>query len=120
MLAVLHLQRSDVTTLIEEFHYPRLGPGQMWERMPDAVSRRRRGPGCSSTDRATSIRHEHDIVSEVTVESDGREIDVPVDAVLSSHARCSELILRLDPAPPAEVVEAARRPALPRLPRSRS
>ncbi len=28
---------ADVRSLIEEFHYPRLGPGQMWERMADEI-----------------------------------------------------------------------------------
>ena len=27
----------EVRSLIEEFHYPRLGPGQMWERMADEI-----------------------------------------------------------------------------------
>jgi predicted dehydrogenase len=31
ILSMLGLQREHVTTLIEEFRYPRLGPGQMWE-----------------------------------------------------------------------------------------
>ena len=35
MLSILGLQRKQVTTLIEQFHYPRLGPGQMWEAFRD-------------------------------------------------------------------------------------
>jgi protoporphyrinogen oxidase len=31
ILTMLRLRREHVTTLIEKFHYPRLGPGQMWE-----------------------------------------------------------------------------------------
>ena len=31
IMTILGLQRENVTTLIEEFDYPRLGPGQMWE-----------------------------------------------------------------------------------------
>ena len=35
---------GDVRSLIEEFHYPRLGPGQMWEAMAaEIVGARRRG-----------------------------------------------------------------------------
>jgi len=58
--------------------------------------------------RATSIRHEHNVVTGITVESDGRAVDVPVDAVLSSIP-LSELVLRLDPAPPDDIVAAAHR-----------
>src|SRR5439155_23620282 len=31
MLTILGIRREHVTTLIEEFRYPRLGPGQMWD-----------------------------------------------------------------------------------------
>ena len=106
LLAVLHLQRGNMTTLIEEFHYPRLGPGQMWERMQERVEDR--GVPVHLHHRATSIRHEHNVVTGITVESDGRAVDVPVDAVLSSIP-LSELILRLDPAPPDDIVAAAQR-----------
>jgi len=106
LLAVLHLQRTTDTTLIEEFRYPRLGPGQMWERMQQRVESR--GIPVHLNHRATSIRHEHNVVHEITVESDGRALDVPVDAVLSSIP-LSELILRLDPPPPDDIVAAAHR-----------
>jgi protoporphyrinogen oxidase len=106
LLAVLHLQRGKVTTLIEEFHYPRLGPGQMWERMQERVESS--GIPVQLNHRALSIRHEHNVVNEITVEKDGTLVDVPVDAVLSSIP-LSELILRLDPQPPDDIVEAAHR-----------
>ena len=95
-----------MTTLIEEFHYPRLGPGQMWERMTERVESR--GIPVHMNHRAVSIRHEHNVVNEITVETDGSVVDLPVDAVLSSIP-LSELILRLDPPPPDEIVEAAHR-----------
>ena len=34
LTSALRLKRRHVTSLIEEFHYPRLGPGQMWEGSP--------------------------------------------------------------------------------------
>ena len=51
LLAALHLTRTNPTTLIEEFHYPRLGPGQMWEAFE---ARRRRIVASRST--ATTAR----------------------------------------------------------------
>ena len=56
VLSILGLRREHVTTLIEEFHYPRLGPGQMWE----AFQRRRRGAAACPVrldQRVTSVRH---------------------------------------------------------------
>src|SRR5919199_4338380 len=40
ILSMLGLRRSHVTTLIEEFRYPRLGPGQMWEAFRSSVEGR--------------------------------------------------------------------------------
>ena len=106
LLALLHLQRGQVTTLIEEFHYPRLGPGQMWERVQARVEEH--GLPVRLRHRVGAIHHDHASVNAVTVETDGRSSRVPVDAVLSSIP-LSELVLSLDPAPPDEIVAAARR-----------
>ena len=106
LLAALHLTRGKPTTLIEEFHYPRLGPGQMWEAFEARVADR--GIPVHRHHRALTIHHDHNAVVGVTIEHDGRTIEVPVDAVLSSIA-LSELVLILDPAPPQEIVEAAER-----------
>ena len=39
ILSILGVQREHVTSLIEEFRYPRLGPGQMWEAFADRVEK---------------------------------------------------------------------------------
>ncbi len=106
LLAALHLTRTNPTTLIEEFHYPRLGPGQMWEAFEARLADR--GIPVHRHHRALTIHHDHNVVVGVTMQHDGRTIDVPVDAVLSTIA-LSELVLSLDPAPPQEIVEAAER-----------
>ncbi len=106
LLAALHLTRTNPTTLIEEFHYPRLGPGQMWEAFEARLAER--GIPVHRHHRALTIHHDHNVVVGVTMQHDGRTIDVPVDAVLSTIA-LSELVLSLDPAPPQEIVEAAER-----------
>jgi protoporphyrinogen oxidase len=106
LLAALRLTRSTPTTLIEEFHYPRLGPGQMWEAFEARVAEK--GIPVHRHHRALSIHHDHNVVVGVTMQHDGQTVEVPVDAVLSSVA-LSELVLSLDPAPPQEIVEAAER-----------
>ena len=40
LMSALRLKRTHVTSLIEEFHYPRLGPGQMWERFAESSAER--------------------------------------------------------------------------------
>jgi protoporphyrinogen oxidase len=106
LLAALHLRRGDITTLIEEFHYPRLGPGQMWERMQARLEER--GLPVRLNHRVQAVHHEHDVAYAITVQQDGTVTDVPVDAVLSSMP-LSELVLSLDPPPPDDILAAARR-----------
>ena len=103
-LAILGL-RGEHTTLIERFHYPRLGPGQMWEE----VRRRTESGGVPVKlgHRARAVRHEGGYVTSVVVEHDSRTSDVEVDGLLSSIP-LSELVLSLDPPPPTAVIDAAR------------
>jgi protoporphyrinogen oxidase len=107
ILSALHLQRAHITTLIEEFHYPRLGPGQMWQEFQRAVETE--GTTVSLNHRCIAVRHDgHGTVESVLVENDGVELEVAVDAVLSSIP-LRELVLALDPAPPPAVIDAARK-----------
>jgi protoporphyrinogen oxidase len=106
-LSIIGLRRSDVTTLIEEFRYPRLGPGQMWERMQTVLAEAH-GIPVELGQRVTRISHSGGKVTGITVRANGDETDHRVDGVLSSIA-LSDLISSLDPAPPAEVCAAAKR-----------
>jgi protoporphyrinogen oxidase len=105
-VAALGLRRTHVTSLIEEFRYPRLGPGQMWE----AIARRVDDAGVPIVleHRCARIRHDGSRVASVVFETPVGELEHEVDGVLSSMP-LSELVLALDPAPPEEVAAAARR-----------
>ena len=109
-LAILGL-RGEHTTLIERFHYPRLGPGQMWEE----VRRRTESGGVPVKlgHRARAVRHEGGRVTGVAVEHDGGTSDVEVDGLLSSIP-LSELVLSLDPPPPHGGDRCGTRTPLPR------
>jgi protoporphyrinogen oxidase len=104
LLSALHLTRSTPTTLIEEFQYPRLGPGQMWEAFRAHANER--GIEVQLNHRVSAIQHEHEVVRSLTIEIDGRSTDVSVDGVLSSIP-LSDLILSLEPAVPAEIRASA-------------
>ncbi len=103
-LAVAGLGGRRQTTLIERFHYPRLGPGQMWEE----VQRRTEEAGVPVRlgHRVVSIGHERGRVKTVVIEHDGVRSETKVAGLLSSIP-LSELVLSLDPPPPPEVVGAA-------------
>jgi protoporphyrinogen oxidase len=106
ILSILGLRRKNVTTLIEEFNYPRLGPGQMWEAFA------RRAEECSIPvrvkQRCVSIRHADDRVQSVVIRENGTIEEHDVDSVVSSIA-LKDLVLHLDPPAPADVQAAARR-----------
>ncbi len=106
VLGVLHLRRQHVTTLIEEFLYPRLGPGQMWESFSDWVEDH--DIPVHLNHRCVGIRHDSGRVESVVVRTDGQEREHDVDAVMSSIA-LRDLIASLDPPAPIEVQMAAER-----------
>jgi protoporphyrinogen oxidase len=104
LLSVLRLNRRQVTTLIEEFRYPRLGPGQMWETFAQRIEKR--GIPVHLKQRCVAVRHEGNRVTSVVIRTNGHVTDYPVDSVVSSIA-LSDLVKSLEPAPPAEVLAAA-------------
>jgi protoporphyrinogen oxidase len=106
ILAVLGLQRGQPATLIEEFLYPRLGPGQMWEAFRDRVQER--GIPVLLNHRCVGINHSGGRVEGVVIRTDGTEQEHMVDAVLSSIP-LHELVECLKPAAPPEVRAAAAR-----------
>jgi protoporphyrinogen oxidase len=99
--------QKEVTSLIEEFRYPRLGPGMMWERAAQLVS------DAGST---VLMRHRLDrlcwkegsgaFAAVVEIE-DGTHRPFPL-AVLVSSIPLGELLLACDPPAPQHVQQAAR------------
>jgi protoporphyrinogen oxidase len=102
--AMLGLNRKHVTTLIEEFKYPRLGPGQMWEAFRDAVEAA--GIPVRLEHRCVAIHHSEGRVGSIVVRQGGDERVMPVDSVISTMP-LNELIHSLDPPAPAAVLAAA-------------
>jgi len=96
--------QKDITSLIEEFQYPKLGPGMMWERCRDLVE----ANGCKvvMNTRVIGIRHTDDKAVAVVAEgADGARQEFPCDHVISSMP-ISALVKAMDP-PAAEPAAAA-------------
>ena len=106
LLTILGLRRQHVTTLIEEFQYPRKGPGQMWERFQAYLGHH--DVPVNMEHRVLSIKRDGFKATSVLLERDGEPVEVAVDAVLSSLP-LSEMVLMLDPPPPEKVRAAAKR-----------
>ncbi len=95
-----------VKTLIEEFHYPRLGPGMMWSAVTERVEAGG-GEVRFGTD-VLRIQRRGDAIEGVRIVRGGREETVRGTDFISSMP-VTELVRRLDPPPPLPVLEAARK-----------
>jgi protoporphyrinogen oxidase len=107
--AVWHAVKPDrsVKTLIDRFDYPRLGPGQMWETFRKRLEERGSRVLLERTVRRVGWEEGRG-VTFVEAEGPAGPERFTGDAVVSSMP-LSEVVAALDPAPPAEVLEAARR-----------
>jgi protoporphyrinogen oxidase len=95
---------KQVTSLIEEFQYPKYGPGMMWERCRELVEAE--GTKVVMDTPVTRIKHRDGRAVSVLATSDGVTTEYPVDHVISSMP--FPLLLRaMDPPVPEEVRRAA-------------
>jgi protoporphyrinogen oxidase len=95
---------KQVTSLIEEFQYPKYGPGMMWERCQELVEAA--GTKVIMQTPVTRIRHEGGRATAVVAETDGVSTEYPADHVISSMP-FTQLLKAMDPPVPAEVQKAA-------------
>ena len=98
--------RRQITTLIHEFEYPRLGPGMMWEAFHADVTARGGRVELGTSVRA--IEHEGGRITAVQYERDGKRRRLPVAHVIATMP-LRELVHSLQPAAPPEVLAAAER-----------
>jgi protoporphyrinogen oxidase len=96
---------KQVTSLIEQFEYPKYGPGMMWERCHELVEEQGSKVVFRST--VTKVAHaDGQAVSVTSTDESGAETTRPVDHVISSMP-FPALLRAMDPPPPAEVLAAA-------------
>lgn len=99
---------NDTTSLIEEFEYPRLGPGQMWERFRDKV--RDQGGQVRMKNAVTKVHRVGNRVDSIDVVDfsgeKARNYRLKADHYINSMA-IRDLIACMDPPPPPHVVRAA-------------
>ncbi len=99
--------QKEITSLIEEFEYPKFGPGQMWERCRELVEES--GSTVHMRNPVIRLDHANGMVTSVTsidIENDGEEVEHPASHVLSSMP-LPLLVKAMNPAAPANVIEAA-------------
>ena len=96
---------KQVTSLIEEFNYPKYGPGQMWERCTELVTEQ--GSTVEFDARVTKIEHQGGRAVAVTTTTNGVETRHECTDVISSMP-ISQLLEAMDPPVPDDVLKAAK------------
>ncbi len=95
---------EQVTSLIEEFQYPKLGPGMMWETCRDLVEKA--GVEVLLESPVVGVERGPGGATAVLFERDGRRYRVETDHVISSMP-FSALVRAMDPPAPPDVLAAA-------------
>lgn len=97
---------STLTSLIERFHYPRFGPGMMWERCRTLIESQ--GSQTVQGAKVSHVRHRHGRVDCVSGWNErGERIDYEGEHFVSTMP-LRELVFAMDPLPPDDVLKAAQ------------
>ncbi len=94
-----------IKTLIEQFHYPRLGPGMMWQKAADWA--RARGGRVELETDVVRLQHSGGRITHVVTRNSGNVEKIIEGTDFISSMPISELIQKLEPAAPSEVSSAA-------------
>ncbi len=93
------------TSLIEQFLYPKKGPGQLWETLAEEI--RRRGGTILLNTQAKTIRMKDGRITGITVEENGEQREMAGDYYLSSMP-VKDLVCALEEPAPEEILQIAR------------
>jgi protoporphyrinogen oxidase len=96
--------QTEITSLIEEFQYPKYGPGMMWERCTELVGQQ--GSKVLLDTPVIAIRHGGGRATAVVAGAEGATTEYPADHVVSSMP-INALVKVMDPPAPPAVQRAA-------------
>jgi protoporphyrinogen oxidase len=102
--ALFKSRGQSVKTLIEEFEYPRHGPGMLWARAKESVEAA--GSVVRLNCEVTRVSVSGRRVLSVTALRDGKQEEISGDHFISTMP-LRELIAKIDPPPPDDVRQAA-------------
>lgn len=110
-LSILQLLKSilfkskegQIKTLIEEFEYPKYGPGMLFNRVADKI--KEAGGKIQLNTRLVKIVHKNNKIQKVVVrDSDGNSEDITADNFISS-VPLNSMLRKLDTLPPLEIMK---------------
>jgi protoporphyrinogen oxidase len=103
--ALFKPQQETVKSLINSFHYPKRGPGMLWERIREVIEGQ--GHRVLTESDVLELHLTGRRISQIVALNCKRSIRVSAEQFISSMP-LSELVLKIKPEPPAEIIEAAR------------
>ena len=106
ILSMFVKPKQTIKTLIEQFDYPRRGPGMLWQTVQRKVEER--GGQVHLNSEIVKILHEDNRVTGVVVKKGG-QIETVKGANFISSMAVTEFIRALDPPPSQEILESASR-----------
>lgn len=106
LMSMLVKQGDSITTLIEEFHYPRFGPGMLWSEVKNQIEKHEGKVLLNSP--VTRIHRTGNCIDYVVVSRNGSEEQLIPGTDFISSMPVSEFVKKLDPVP-ADVLEAANK-----------
>jgi protoporphyrinogen oxidase len=105
LLSMFFKSKKTIKTLIEEFDYPRLGPGMMWNAVKAHIESQ--GAKVQLGSEAVKFYRNGNGIERIAVSCNGHQEILQADHVISSMP-LTELVKRLDPPPPPEVLTAVK------------
>jgi protoporphyrinogen oxidase len=104
ILSMFVKPKHTITTLIEEFDYPRLGPGMLWNKVKADVEDR--GGKVHLNSDIKRILHQNGRITGVVVKR-GDQVEVVEGTDFISSMAVTDFIRALDPPPPQAVLDAS-------------
>jgi len=93
-------------TLTDEFRYPAKGPGMMWQRFQEELTRL--GGQVHLNSEVVRLRCENGRIVSVTCVNENGPLEIPVSCIISSSP-IGRVITSLEPEAPAAVLDASRK-----------
>ena len=97
--------QETIKTLIEEFDYPKRGPGMLWTAVQEQIDAQ--GGQVRLNSNVVGIQREGQRITGVTVENGNGRSQILTGSSFISSMPVTQLIKWLDPPPPARVQQAA-------------
>lgn len=104
LLSMFLKPKQTIKTLIEQFDYPRRGPGMMWNAVQERIEQG--GGSVRMRTEAVQIRRQGNRIDSVVVSCQGKTAIVQGTHFISSMP-ITECLKKLDPPPPPAVLSAA-------------